>query len=46
MCPEIIGLTCYVGDYNNILNVLMYAVFSGFMLGIMVAIVNLSINNK
>jgi hypothetical protein len=46
MCPEITDLTCYVGDYNNILNVLQYAVVVGFILGFMVAIINLSINNK
>jgi hypothetical protein len=46
MCPLIPDLTCYVGDYNNILNVIQYAVVAGFILGFMVGIINLSINQK
>jgi hypothetical protein len=46
MCPIIPDLTCYVGDYTNIINVLASAVTAGFLLGTMVAVINLSINNK
>lgn len=39
MCPEITNLTCYLGDYNQLLRVLIAGASAGIALGAMVGII-------
>jgi hypothetical protein len=39
MCPEITNLTCYVGDYNQLLLVLIAGASIGIVLGAVVGII-------
>ncbi len=46
MCPSLPDLTCYIGNYTLIFNVLSYAITFGTILGFMVGIVKLVIKKR
>jgi hypothetical protein len=46
MCPEITNLTCYVGDYNQLLNLFAAAISIGAVLGATVGIIAYIIKQK